>query len=208
MQSAMLPVYLSLVRAVEARNPYTFEHSVRVADLAVRFGRYLGLDGALLAAAEVGSLLHDVGKIGVPDAVLLKPGLLTAEERLLLQRHAVLGCAIVEPLWLAPEVLAVIRHHHERWDGMGYPDGLAGGRIPLSARLVSLVDAWDAMRSERPYRGKLGQLSARQEIRRHAGSQFDPELAALFLEFMSGGRQQDVPAASPGSLLVLGAAIV
>ena len=184
MLSEMLPAYLALARAVEARNPYTFEHSVRVADLAVRFGRHLGLAETVLRALQVGGLLHDLGKIGVPDAVLLKRGPLDRAERALLERHPAIGCAIVEPLGLPEEVLAVVRHHHERWDGCGYPQGLAGGAIPLVGRVVALADAWDAMRSERPYRSRLGEQRARREIRDQAGCQFDPELAAGFEEFI------------------------
>lgn len=180
----MLPVYLALARAVEARNPYTFEHSVRVADLAVRFGRYLGLEGEDLQALEVGGLLHDLGKIGVPDAVLLKRGPLNRAERALLERHPAIGCAIVEPLGLPEEALAVVRHHHERWDGMGYPQGLVAGDIPLVARVASLADAWDAMLSSRPYRPRLGKQRARREVRDNAGGQFDPALAAGFEEFI------------------------
>jgi len=201
MRSEYLPVYLSLARAVEARNPYTFEHSVRVAALAVGFGRHLGLSAELLWPLEVGSLLHDVGKIGVPDAVLLKPGPLTRKERLLMERHTLVGCAILEPLGLPAEVLAVVRHHHERWDGRGYPSGLVAGDIPLLARLASLADAWDAMLSARPYRTKLGRLSALQEIRDQAGGQFDPKLAAAFFKFLCDSRDLAVSAGGGAVLL-------
>jgi len=175
-----LPVYLALARVVEARNPYTFEHSVRVASLAVGFGRFLDLDENLLVALHIGSLLHDVGKIGVPDAVLLKPGPLDREERATMDRHPAIGCIIVEPLELPADIEAVIRHHHERWDGRGYPQGLGGEDIPLVARVAALADAWDAMLSARPYRDCRSELSAQQEIRDKAGSQFDPDLAAAF----------------------------
>lgn len=183
MQST-LRAYLALARAIEARNPYTFEHSVRVADVAVRFGRHLGLEEEVLRALEVGSLLHDIGKIGVPDAVLLKPGPLDRGERARMERHPAIGCLIVEPLALPEGVLAVIRHHHERWDGAGYPGGLWGEDIPLLARVAALADAWDAMRSARPYRTRLGELGARREVQAQAGRQFDPGLAAAFGELL------------------------
>ena len=201
MRSEDLPVYLSLARAVEARNPYTFEHSVRVAALAVRFGRHLGLAADLLWALEVGSLLHDVGKIGVPDSVLLKPEPLTWAERQIMERHPLVGCAILEPLGLPAEVLAVVRHHHERWDGLGYPSGLVARDIPLVARLVALADAWDAMLSARPYRTRLGRLSALQEIRDQAGGQFDPELAAAFVQYYCNS--QDPAVSAGGGAVVL-----
>ncbi len=206
MPFAYLPAYLALARAVEARNPYTFEHSVRVAGLAVRFGRFLGLGDDMLQALEIGGLLHDVGKIGVPDAILLKRGPLAAKERQIVERHPGIGCLILEPLDLPEAVLAVVRHHHERWDGRGYPAGLAGEAIPLVARVAALVDAWDAMLSVRPYRTRLGELRARWEIKANAGRQFDPELVAAFGKFNQ--EMQGSFAAAPEPVMLEGIVLV
>ena len=179
-----LDACLVLARIIEARNPYTYRHSARVAVLASRFGGFLGLGAEMVEALRLGSLLHDVGKVGVPDAILLKPGPLDVEEIVCLREHPAIGWRIVEPLGLKPALLEIVLHHHERWDGGGYPGGLAGGAIPLAARVVALADAYDAMLSERPYRSRLSGEAARREILARAGSHFAPDLAPAFVEFL------------------------
>jgi len=145
-------VVLSLARAVEAKDTTTGNHCDRLIRLCSLFCEHLGLDGRARHPLELASVLHDVGKIGIPDAILLKPGSLTEAEWEVMRRHPVLGEEICKPLRSFQEVLPVIRHHHERWNGRGYPDGLAGDEIPLLARVFQLVDAFDAMTSRRSYK--------------------------------------------------------
>jgi HD-GYP domain-containing protein (c-di-GMP phosphodiesterase class II) len=125
-------------------------------------------------------VLHDVGKIGIPEAILLKPGPLTADEWTILRRHPEIGADICRPLGLSRTLMPVVRHHHERWDGTGYPDRLRGDQTPLGARVVGLVDAFDAMTHDRPYRPARSSAEALEEIRSQAGRQFDPALTQIF----------------------------
>src|SRR5512136_216213 len=145
-------VLFSLALSVEAKDPYTTGHCDRLARYSVALGRRLGVSEEYLKALHRGGILHDVGKIGIPDAVLLKPGQLTPEERTVMQAHPVIGERICSPLRSLRLVLPIIRHHHERWDGSGYPDGLAGEAIPLAARILQVVDLFDAFTSQRPYK--------------------------------------------------------
>jgi putative two-component system response regulator len=145
-------VLFSLALSVEAKDPYTIGHCDRLARYSVALGRTLGVSEEYLKALHRGGILHDVGKIGIPDSILLKPGPLTPEERTVMQAHPVIGERICSPLRSLRLVLPIIRHHHERWDGSGYPDGLAGGAIPLTARILQVVDLFDAFTSQRPYK--------------------------------------------------------
>jgi HD-GYP domain-containing protein (c-di-GMP phosphodiesterase class II) len=129
---------------------------------------------------EFGFLLHDVGKVAVPDAILFKPGPLTPEERALMVKHPQIGSEILRHIDFLDDAKAVVRHHHERWDGKGYPDGLAGEAIPLQARVFALADALDALTTDRPYRAACGWAEARQAIRDEAGKQFDPAIVAAY----------------------------
>lgn len=171
----------ALAAAVDARDPATQNHSAHVATLAVRLGSLLGLDEERLRLLQLAALMHDVGKIGIPDAILAKPGPLDPDEYLRVQDHVVLGQRILSSTDL-PEILPWVRHHHERWDGSGYPDGLAGEDIPLESRILHVCDAYDAMVSDRPYRAACTVEYARTEISRNAGTQFDPNVAVLFTE--------------------------
>jgi HD-GYP domain-containing protein (c-di-GMP phosphodiesterase class II) len=151
----------------------------------VSMGRRLGLPEEEIDALRLGALLHDVGKIGVPDHVLLKPGRFTPDERREMERHAEVGHRIVRPITgLAAITLACVRSHHERWDGMGYPDGLRGAEIPLAARIVAIVDVWDALSSERPYKPAYSQAKVRELLKKSRGTHFDPELLDLFLRVL------------------------
>jgi len=145
-------VLFSLALSVEAKDPYTTGHCDRLARYSVALGRKLGVSEEYLKALHRGGILHDVGKIGIPDSILLKPGQLTREERTVMQAHPVIGERICAPLKSLRLVLPIIRHHHERWDGSGYPDGLAGGAIPLTARILQVVDLFDAFTTQRPYK--------------------------------------------------------
>jgi putative nucleotidyltransferase with HDIG domain len=171
----------SLASAVDAKDPYTAGHSVRVQVIAKELGEELGCSEDDLEALEWGGLLHDIGKIGVPDAVLLKQGALTREERIMMNAHPVKGEEIIRPVQkLAPE-LPVIRHHHEWYNGSGYPDGLVGEAIPWLARILHVADSFEAMTAARPYRmNPLSEEIALSELRKYSGIQFDPKVVAAF----------------------------
>lgn len=180
-REAILRGARALVRAVEVRDPYTKGHSDRVAAYALELARGMGDgQGFDLESLRLACELHDVGKIGVPDAILNKESGLTREEFAEVRQHPVVGRRILEPLFDDETVLAVVSWHHERWDGAGYPDGLAGEAIPLVARITSMADTLDAMTSRRAYRGALPWESAVAEIRANLGRQFDPALATVF----------------------------
>jgi len=169
---------LALANAVEARDAYTGRHAQRVAAYGLRVAHAAGADVG--PQVEFGFLLHDVGKVAVPDAILFKPGPLSDEERALVRMHPVIGSEILRHVDFLDEAKAVVRHHHERWDGEGYPDRLAGDAIPASARVFAVADALDALTSERPYRPAIRFAEARRVIRAGSGSQFDPEVVAAY----------------------------
>lgn len=175
----------ALLRTLAARDPYTGQHSNRVTKLAVRFAGFLELSAQDVQTLRNAVFLHDIGKIGISDAILLKPGPLTPEERKIINTHPLIGGKIVEPLGLASKEREIILFHHERWDGRGYPQGLAGDDIPFLARLTALADVYDALVTDRPYRRRFTSREALQEIARQAGKQFDPHLAQEFMEFIS-----------------------
>jgi diguanylate cyclase (GGDEF)-like protein/putative nucleotidyltransferase with HDIG domain len=168
----------SLAKAVDARDTYTGSHSTRVAELAAWIAARLGLDAEHVQLARLAGSLHDLGKLAIPEEILRKPGPLTPPERLVLERHPQIGFRMLESLGVEP-VAEWVLHHHERWDGMGYPEGLAGDEIPLGARIVFVADAYDAMTSDRAYRGRLTPPEAVAELERCAGTQFDPEIVAV-----------------------------
>ena len=182
MRHSYLSTISSLARTIEAKDPYTGGHTDRVARMACLLGQDLGLDGATLEAVEVGGVIHDIGKIGIPDAILLKPGRLTEEEFADMRRHPEISSYIVEELDMPDVVKQMARSHHERYDGGGYPDGLAGEAIPIVARILSVADALDAMTSDRPYRRAMGLDVAVEEIAARSGSQFCPTVVSLLLE--------------------------
>jgi putative nucleotidyltransferase with HDIG domain len=173
----------ALAEAVDKRDPYTARHSQRVKEIAVDMGRVMRVSDAELEALEWGGLLHDVGKIGVPDAVLLKQDRLNREERMIMNSHPVLGAQIIAPVnKLAPE-LPIIRHHHEWYNGSGYPDRLIGDEIPKLARILHVADAFEAMTAARPYRmTPLTNEQALAELRKFAGVQFDPVMVDAFVK--------------------------
>jgi putative two-component system response regulator len=175
-------VLVALASAVDAKDAQTEHHCSRVAEAALKLAKHHGLSGEQLEAVGYGAVLHDVGKIGIADSVLTKPGLLTPEERLEMQKHPLVGAAILRPLRIGRLVEPIVRGHHERFDGTGYPDRLHGEAITLGARIVTVVDSYDAMTHSRPYRAAMSLDQARDELLRHRGSQFDPALVDLFLE--------------------------
>jgi response regulator RpfG family c-di-GMP phosphodiesterase len=180
-EELMLEGVHALVEALEAKDAYTRGHSVRVAAYAAGIARALGLNDHTVDTIVLGAELHDIGKIGVSEAVLLKPGKLTADEYRHIMEHTVIGARILGPLLRdAPGALGVVRSHHERLDGSGLPDGLKGEAIPLEARVVSVADAFDAMTSGRPYRPSLDVNRALTELGRCTGAQFDADVVAAF----------------------------
>lgn len=200
----MMDALRSLATAIETRDDYTGEHVERVARYAAATGRELGLAGQQLRDLWVGALLHDVGKLGVPDHVLKKPGRLTPEEYEEMKRHPELGAAIMErSSFLRPGLPAVL-HHQECWDGSGYPFGLRGEDISLQGRIVAVVDTFDAIISARPYRPGSSPEVAMEEIRRHAGTQFDPAVVEAFARAAAKGFPDDADAVVLPSLAIIG----
>jgi putative nucleotidyltransferase with HDIG domain len=183
--------------AVEAKDPYTHGHSRRVSILAEHVCRELGLGEAACETVRIAGILHDIGKIGMPELVLQKPGRLTGSELEVFKRHSQLGSRIVSAVTELEEVGRAILHHHERFDGGGYPDRLEGERIPLLSRILAVCDSYDAMTSDRPYRDSVPHAEAIEEISRNRGKQFDPAVAQAFLQLYAASRP-DYPELSSG----------
>lgn len=176
----------ALAHAIDARDHYTYSHSDNVTRYAELIARQMGVDMLYIESIKDSCQLHDLGKIGVHDSILSKPDALTQEEFNEIKQHAEKGAQILEPLKFLDNVIDIVKHHHERWDGKGYPDGLKGEVIPLGARIMSVADSYDAMVSARPYR-KVG-LSvneAIEEVRRNSGAQFDPVVVEAFLKVVN-----------------------
>jgi putative nucleotidyltransferase with HDIG domain len=181
MQRAICQSLLGLANALEAKDPYTRGHSERVAALSRRVASALGLAPAVVDVVGQAGLLHDIGKIGVPEAILRKPGPLSPDEWQIMRAHPVIGAQIVAPFEFFEGAARAIRHHHERWDGSGYPDGLAHQAIPLEARIVAVADVFDALTSARPYRGALARDAARAVLVHEAGRTLDETIVAALL---------------------------
>jgi diguanylate cyclase (GGDEF)-like protein/putative nucleotidyltransferase with HDIG domain len=188
-QDTPLKVLDSLVRGIDSKDSYTRQHSQQDADLAAELGDALGLSQEPLRALRVAGLLHDVGKIGVPDDILKKPGPLTDEERRTMQEHVVLGKLIIQGVPNLQDVVEAVYTHHERWDGTGYPQGLKGEEIPLLGRVLAVADAYSAMILDRPYRKALSHEQAVEELRRGAGTQLDPELVEQLIDLLERRRE-------------------
>lgn len=176
----------AFVSSMEARDPYTQGHSQRVGDYARQIARQMRCSPKEIDSIREGALLHDIGKIGVSDFILHKPSFLTREEREIIQRHPTIGVDIVGKVGLSDAVLEMIRSHHERCDGKGYPDGRFAGELRLSTRILSVADAYDAMTSDRPYRNSISLAQAREELQRGKGTQFDPDVVQAMLAVMDG----------------------
>lgn len=191
LRRAYLEFIGSMVSALDARDPYTAGHSHRVSQWSARVAEAMGLEACDIEKLRIGALLHDIGKIGVPDSVLRKPGPLTLPERELIEAHPVIGRRILAEVGGFEPYLDVVELHHENWDGSGYPHGLAGERIPLAARIVHVVDAYDAMTSDRPYRRGMHHAEALAVLERFAGSQFDPAAVACFRQVVAPQEEED-----------------
>lgn len=181
-------VLFSLALSVEAKDPYTNGHCDRLARYSVALGKALGLSREQLKSLQRGGILHDLGKVGVPESILLKPGPLNEVERAVVREHPAVGERICKPLKSLRQVLPIIRHHHERWDGSGYPDGLAGETIPLTARILQVADIYDAFTTERPYKRALTQPEAVALMREEtAKGWWDPSLVEAFIRLVTNG---------------------
>ncbi len=180
LRASYMATVRALSNAVEARDAYTGKHADRVSAFGLELARRTGLDVVGRPQLEFGFLLHDVGKVAVPDAILFKTGPLTEEEYALITLHPVTGAEILRDVTFLGDGIDVVRHHHERWDGTGYPDRLAGEAIPLSARVFAVADTLDALTTDRPYRPAVSWDVARDIIRNAAGTQFDPAVVAAY----------------------------
>jgi putative nucleotidyltransferase with HDIG domain len=180
-RDALLHTITSLASALEARDPFTRNHSANVAKFAVRVGKQMGLPRAELYEIHLAGLLHDIGKIGVPDAILLKPAGLTREEYEVMKTHPVLGARIISGIPGLEAVTKIVLHHHEMWNGLGYPDGIAGRDIPVGARIIAASDTYLSMVEDRPYRAAQRLDRVFRELRRVAGEQLDPDVVEALL---------------------------
>lgn len=185
LESAYLQTVLALANAVDAKDSDTNLHSQRLAELALLIGKKMGLSPRVLEDIRYGAILHDIGKIGVPDAVLKKPSELTAEEWMRMYQHPVIGERILAPLPRLANAAEIVRHHHERYDGTGYPDHLADEQIPIGARILTIVDSYGAILDKRIYKESRSNFQAIEEIRRCAGTQFDPKIVEVFLQVLA-----------------------
>ncbi len=193
----------ALNATVDARDPYTAGHSHRVQEIALAVADELGISGKEREAISLAGLFHDIGKLGVPDAILTKPARLTKQEYELMKQHPTDGAEIVAKFSRLEDAVPMIRHHHERWDGAGYPDRLTAEAIPLGARVVGLADAWDAMTTDRPYHRALERHEAERELHDNRGTQFAPAVVDAFFRALGEGRIPDAePAVSTGAVRI------
>lgn len=190
----------AFVEAIEARDPYTKQHSGRVTELALSIGKEMGCSHEELNLLNFSGYLHDIGKIGIRDNIVLKPGSLTEKEYEVIKKHPIIGANIIGHLGLMSEEQKIILHHHERWDGNGYPDGLKGESIPLLSRILAVADVYDAMSSDRAYREKIPDEVIIKTIRQNAGTQFDKKVVHAFLKIYEkgevGSEHEPVPSRS------------
>ena len=179
----------SMADMLHARDPYTFEHSDEVADLAEEIARQLGLHEDEIEQVRSGALIHDVGKIGIPDSILKKPGKLTDDEWVVMKTHPDIGADLIKDLEMYAGVVDLVRHEHEHWDGNGYPKGLQGEEIPLGARIIAVADAYNALITDRPYREAYPHERAVEIIKSESGTHFDPKVVDVFLSVMDAQPQ-------------------
>jgi HD-GYP domain-containing protein (c-di-GMP phosphodiesterase class II) len=184
LERTFLSTVEALANALEANDEYTSSHARWITDLALKVGAEIGLDPTALKQLELGALFHDIGKIGIPATILTKPGPLTPQERTIVETHPLLGERILAPIQQLEEVRPIVRACHERWDGTGYPDHLAGEDIPIASRIIFACDAFHAMTTDRPYRKALLVDEARRRLREAAGSQFDPRIVEACLRVL------------------------
>lgn len=188
MRQVHIDTVRALTSAIDASDPFTRGHSERVTEYSVALARELGLSERRVQMLEYAGFLHDMGKIALQHDILLKPGALTDDEWKVMRTHPEIGARIVSDLHFLSGARRVVLHHHERYDGKGYPDGLSGSDIPLEARIVKVADSFDAMMSDRPYRASLGLETTLAELKKGSGADFDPQVVELFIGMIEGGR--------------------
>lgn len=174
----------NLTAMIEAKDVYTSGHSDRVADLSYLIAKQMGYDDPFCEKLHIGAHLHDIGKIGIPDGILLKSSKLTREEYAVIQTHSIIGFNILKKNPGLDDIPLIIKHHHERFDGMGYPDGISGDSIPIGSRIIALADSFDAMVTNRPYKQTKPLTEALKEIKKCTGTQFDKNVVSAFFELL------------------------
>jgi len=189
MRQMYLDTIRALAAAIDAKDPYTKGHSERVSRVSVTLGQLMNLSAEELEKLEYSALLHDIGKIGIDEAILRKSVGLTEEEYSKIKNHSALGAKIIEPVDFLKKSYEAIYHHHERFNGGGYPDKIKGEEIPLAARIIAVADAYDAMSSDRPYRGKLSKEQILKELKEQTGKQFDPEVVKILITLLEKGEE-------------------
>ena len=185
LEQAYLDMVQTLRYTVEAKDTYTRGHSDRVSEYSVLIGEKLGLPEAQIKTLRIGGLFHDIGKIGIPDSILLKPGKLTDDEYSEIKNHPSIGAHILGSAKIFQDIIPIVKHHHEKYDGNGYPSRLKGDEIPYLARIAAVADTFDAMTSRRSYRGPIDVEQVKEEIKRCEGTQFDPQIAEVFLDILN-----------------------
>ena len=185
LERAYLDMVQTLRYTVEAKDSYTRGHSDRVSEYSVLIGEKLGLPAEQIKTLRIGGLFHDIGKIGIPDSILLKPAKLTDEEYSQIKNHPSIGAHILGSAAIFQDIIPIVKHHHERYDGNGYPSKLKGEEIPYLARIAAVADTFDAMTSRRSYRGPIDVEHVKEEIKRCEGTQFDPQIAEVFIEILN-----------------------
>jgi putative nucleotidyltransferase with HDIG domain len=196
LEQGYVQTIVALANSIDSKDRYTRGHSQRVGDLAMEIGSELGLQGKALSDLRYGGILHDIGKIGAPEHILSKKDRLTDDEMKIMREHPRAGAQIVAPVGFLHTVLPAVESHHERWDGNGYPAGLAGEAIPLIARIVTAADTWDACTSTRPYSKGMAAPEAMEVVRKLAGNQLDPSVAAALLRVIEARLKRATPAPS------------
>ena len=184
LEKAYLDTIGILRHTVEAKDPYTRGHSDRVSEFSILIGQKMNLDSDTIHDLKIGGLFHDIGKIGIPDSILLKESKLNDNEYSQIKNHPTIGAHILGDAKVFENIIPIVKHHHEKFDGTGYPSGLKGSEIPLIARIASVADTFDAMTSKRTYRDSLPISVVKEELKRCSGSQFDPEIASVFLDIL------------------------
>ncbi len=185
LEQAYMESIETLRYTVDAKDPYTRGHSDRVSEISILIGKYLGLSEADLHTLKIGGLFHDIGKIGIPDSILLKPGKLTTDEYSEIKNHPSIGVHILSNASIFKDIIPIVKHHHERYDGLGYPSKLKGEDIPYLARIAAVADTFDAMTSKRSYRDSLPLDVVKSEFEKNKATQFDPQIADVFLDILN-----------------------